>query len=112
MAKPTVPLATLKDHLGVSHALDDSLIERMGAAAVDVALGYLGAAQDPGAPEPDSWTILLSPVPEWFFLAVGFLTTHFYENRSAVVIGQGISALELPMSAKAILNQHRDHFFI
>jgi len=112
MAKPIVALETLKAHLGVSHSLDDALIERFGAAAVDVALGELGVAQSPGDPEPAAWATLLDPVPDWFAVAVGFITCHFYENRSDVVIGQGISAIQLPKASTSILHQHRENFFV
>lgn len=110
MAKPTVPLATLKEHLGVQHALDDALITRLGAAAVDVCLAEIGIAEAPGQGDPSEWESL-DPVPEWFQVAVGFLTCHYYENRAAVVIGQGVSAIELPLAVGRILAQHRDHLF-
>lgn len=107
MAKPTVSLDLLKEHLGVNHSLDDALITRFGAAAVDVCIGELGFAENPGEGDPAEWEAL-DPVPDWFQVAVGFLTTHYYENRSAVVIGQGISAIELPRAVGHILAQHRE----
>lgn len=109
--KPTVSLPTLKEHLGVNHDLDNALIEQMGRAAVDVCLAELGQAEQRGCYEPEGWQELTDPTPEWFTLAVCFLTCHYYENRSPVAIGQGVSSVEIPLTVDRILSANREMFF-
>jgi len=111
MAKPVIALNDLKEHLGVSHTLDDPLIDRFGRAAVDTCLAELGWSEEPNEEEPCEWADQLAPVPEWFSIAVSFLVTHWYENRSAVVVGSGIAAMALPLSVERILALHRSHHF-
>lgn len=41
-----------------------------------------------------------------------FLLTHFYENRSAVVVGQGVSAIELPLGVESLIAPYREIFVI
>lgn len=39
--------------------------------------------------------------------AVLLLTTHYYQNPSAVLTGQGATAAEVPMAAEAIMSRYR-----
>lgn len=50
-------------------------------------------------------------LPAWFKVACFFLIAHYYENRSSVIIGQGISALEVPMGFVHLCRPHRRWFF-
>lgn len=49
--------------------------------------------------------------PSWFNLACLFLIAHFYENRSASVIGPGIVVADLPMGVEHLLAPHRRIWF-
>lgn len=44
------------------------------------------------------------PVPQVFRIACLFLLTHYYENRSAVVIGQGVVVAEMPLAVANLLD--------
>lgn len=58
------------------------------------------------------WTAGLGdPAPAWFRVACLFLLGHYYENRSSVIVGQGVSAIELPMGFASLCNPHRRWFF-
>ena len=50
-------------------------------------------------------------VPQMYKQAVLLLVGHWYENREAVVVGQGFSALPMPFSVKALLGISRGGFF-
>lgn len=179
MAKPKLPLDTVKTHLRIEHDLDDPLLEVLAAAAVDRALAEIGLAEVLGdavweemvradadgvlrltAPVEDAetltvawgsnaagwteleevdftvrsfgetgWRVIVAnacagtvykvsyvagfgeTMPSWFAVACLFLTANFYENRSSVAVGQGISAVEIPQSALFLLGPHkRIHF--
>lgn len=49
--------------------------------------------------------------PAWFRMACYFLIGHYYENRSSVLIGQGVSAVEVPMGFIHLCRPHRRWFF-
>lgn len=51
-------------------------------------------------------------VPAWFRVAVCFLLAHYYENRSSVVVGQGVTAAEVPMGFLHLCRPHRRHWFV
>ena len=46
-----------------------------------------------------------------FFLAALFLIGHYYENRSAVLVGQGVAAIDIPQSVKSLLDPWRSILF-
>lgn len=49
--------------------------------------------------------------PAWFKVASLFLVGHYYENRSAVIIGQGVAAIALPMAFEHLTAPHRRWIF-
>lgn len=49
--------------------------------------------------------------PAWFRVAVFFLLAHYYENRSSTLIGQGVSAVEVPMGFRHLTGPHKRWFF-
>lgn len=51
------------------------------------------------------------PVPSWFLVACLFLVGHYYENRSSVAIGAGVSTIEVPMGFHHLLKPHKRVFF-
>jgi uncharacterized phiE125 gp8 family phage protein len=55
------------------------------------------------------WTAGLSPLPAWFKVACLFLIGHYYENRSAVVIGTITS--EVPMGFLHLCRPHKRWLF-
>jgi uncharacterized phiE125 gp8 family phage protein len=52
-----------------------------------------------------------NPPPAWFRVAVFFLLAHYYENRSSVIIGQGVAAIEVPQGFAHLTAPHRRWFF-
>lgn len=46
-------------------------------------------------------------VPSWFIVAALFLVGHYYENRSSVAIGVGVTAAEVPMAFEHLVSPHR-----
>lgn len=50
-------------------------------------------------------------LPAWFKVACFFLVGHYYENRTSVLIGQGVSAVEVPMGFLHLCAPHRRWFF-
>ena len=50
-------------------------------------------------------------VPAWFKVACFFLIGHYYENRSSVIVGQGVSAVEVPMGFLHLCQPHKRWFF-
>lgn len=58
-----------------------------------------------------TWKAGMDPLPAWFRVACFFLIGHYYENRSSVLIGQGVSAVEIPMGFKHLCKPHRRWFF-
>lgn len=55
------------------------------------------------------WTAGLDPLPAWFRVACLFLIGHYYENRSAVVIGA--TPVEVPMGFLHLCRPHKRWFF-
>jgi uncharacterized phiE125 gp8 family phage protein len=51
------------------------------------------------------------PPPAWFRVACFFLIGHYYENRSSVLIGQGVSAIEVPMGFVHLCAPQKRWFF-
>lgn len=49
--------------------------------------------------------------PAWFWVACKLLLAHLYENRSSVVVGQGVAAIELPLGWEHLCRPHRSVFF-
>jgi uncharacterized phiE125 gp8 family phage protein len=45
--------------------------------------------------------------PSSIIQAMNLLITHFYDTRSAVVIGAGVTSMEVQMSVSALLNKYR-----
>lgn len=169
MAKPSISLARLKEHLRVDHDEDDASLALFLEAAIDRTLqeislagvlegtrldpvtareskfGYPVAsvsavskngtaiasgswtltgnfdtghtltiaegAWDAAAEWECAWTPGIDPLPAWFIIAALFLATHYYENRSTVVIGQGVAALPLPQGFEALCRPHRRVWF-
>lgn len=52
-----------------------------------------------------------SALPERYRQAVMLLTGHFYENREQVFVGQGYTAIELPLAVRSLLNVDRGGWF-
>lgn len=52
-----------------------------------------------------------SAVPARYKQAILLLVAHWYANREAVVVGQGYSAMVLPMAVKSLLQTDRGDFF-
>lgn len=50
-------------------------------------------------------------LPAWFNVATFFLLGHYYENRGSVILGQGVSAIEVPMGFVHLCAPHRRWFF-
>jgi uncharacterized phiE125 gp8 family phage protein len=69
----------------------------------------LAAQHLPGSWYRVTWEAGLSPLPAWFRVAVLFLVGHYYENRSAVVIGA--TPAEVPMGFVHLTKPHRRWFF-
>jgi hypothetical protein len=57
------------------------------------------------------WEAGFVPVPPWFRVACLFLVGHWYENRSSVVVGAGVSAMEVPMAFGFLTEPHRRIYF-
>lgn len=55
------------------------------------------------------WKAGLSPLPAWFKVACLFLIGHYYENRSAVVIGA--TPAEVPLGFLHLCRPHKRWFF-
>jgi uncharacterized phage protein (predicted DNA packaging) len=89
-----VTLSLLKSQLNLDTTTDDALLEHKIAAAEDWTAAYLGK------PLAD-----FDPVPAGIVEAVLQLASHLYENREAVLIGQGGS--ELPYGVTDFLRPHR-----
>jgi hypothetical protein len=53
----------------------------------------------------------LEPLPAWFRVACYFLLGHYYENRSSVLVGAGLSAIEVPMGFTHLCQPHKRWFF-
>lgn len=98
-----IPLATLKNHLRVTHSAEDTLIQL-----------YLDAAEQAVANRVQRTLIAANATPAtdsdelpmaWDVQAAALLfAAHLYKNREAVVEG---SAVELPMSFNYLLAAHR-----
>lgn len=54
---------------------------------------------------------LASAVPQRYKQAVLMLTGHYYENRESVVVGQGVSAIEVPQAVMRILKIDRGWYY-
>jgi uncharacterized phiE125 gp8 family phage protein len=71
----------------------------------------LGAGHLSGSSYQVTWKAGLEPLPAWFRVACFFLIGHYYENRSSVLLGQGVSAVEVPMGFRHLTEPHRRWFF-
>ena len=58
-----------------------------------------------------TWVAGLEPLPAWFRVACLFLIGHYYENRSSVVIGSGVTPVEVPMGFVHLTKPHKRWFF-
>ena len=58
-----------------------------------------------------TWKAGLEPLPAWFRVACLFLIGHYYENRSSVLMGQGVVAAEVPMGFLHLTAPHKRWFF-
>lgn len=59
-----------------------------------------------------TYTIGLSTIPAPLRQAALFLLTHYYENRGAVVVGQGVSATPLPEAVETLIVPYRSIFVV
>ncbi|MEK7952779.1 head-tail connector protein [Luteolibacter soli] len=71
----------------------------------------LGAGHLSGNCYRVTWKAGLKPLPAWFRVAALFLIGHYYENRSSVLLGQGVAAVEVPMGFKHLTAPHKRWFF-
>lgn len=96
-----VTIDEAKAYLRVDHDDDDQVIERIIVSAreyVETATGleiYLEGDSPPA-----------QPIPSRAVLAILLLTSHWYDTREVVVVGQ--AANEVPYSVRRILNQLKD----
>ncbi|MDB6078750.1 MAG: hypothetical protein JWO82_2497 [Akkermansiaceae bacterium] len=54
-----------------------------------------------------TWQAGWATTPAWFTVAALLLLGHYYENRSSIIIGQGITAVEVPMSFQHLCRPHK-----
>lgn len=59
-----------------------------------------------------SYIITLEDPPAAFTQAALMLLANFYDNRSAVVVGQGVTSSALPKGVEALLAPHRSVFVV
>jgi hypothetical protein len=78
---------------------------------LDEAKDQLIVDDSPGLYEV-KFEIGLSAIPSPLAQAAFFLLTHFYENRSASVVGQGVSAVELPEAVERLIAPYRSIFVV
>lgn len=71
----------------------------------------LGAGHLSGSSYQVTWKAGLEPLPAWFRVACFFLIGHYYENRSSVILGQGVTAIEVPHGFNHLTAPHRRWFF-
>lgn len=93
----TVNLAIAKAHLNITTDIDDALITRLIAAAIDWferQLGYVITERYPSA------------VPPALDQGVLMMTAHWYANREATLVG--VNAQTLPLGVGDIVNDYRD----
>ncbi|MCW1916789.1 phage gp6-like head-tail connector protein [Luteolibacter sp. GHJ8] len=57
------------------------------------------------------WRAGFKVLPAWFRVACYFLLGHYYENRSSIVIGAGLAAVELPQGFHHLCGPHKRWFF-
>lgn len=57
------------------------------------------------------WENGYSETPSWFVTACLFLVAHYYQNRSSVVVGSNLSAVEVPGSFLHLTAPHRKIHF-
>lgn len=69
------------------------------------------AAWDETAEWVVEWEAGFVTVPAWLELAALFLLGHYYENRSSVAMGQGLSSIEVPMGFQHLCAPHRRVWF-
>ncbi|PHM73029.1 head-tail connector protein [Xenorhabdus sp. KJ12.1] len=112
-----IPLSMIKDHCRLDSSQDDALLEQYENAAIHYALNYTdrktlhipqGVSPEPATektapPEAidDNALVLNEAVIQALLLLIG----HWYENRTAVVVGQ--SAATLPFAVKALLQPYK-----
>jgi uncharacterized phiE125 gp8 family phage protein len=81
-------------------------IEERQVIMLDAEAGHLS-----GSSYKVTWQAGFDPLPAWFRVACYFLIGHYYENRSSVLVGQGISAIEVPMGFRHLCGPHKRWFF-
>lgn len=95
-----VDLVTVKQQLGVTLDIDDSMIARKIEAAqnhIERMLGY--------KIEEKFGSIDQDDIPPSLMEAVCQLAAHWYENREATIVG--VSAQNLPLGVQDIIREYR-----
>lgn len=57
------------------------------------------------------WKAGFAMLPAWFKVACYFLLAHYYENRSSIIVGQGITAMEVPQGFHHLTAPHKRWHF-
>lgn len=96
-----VDVESLKQQLGVTHALDDAMIERKIKAAQDHIERLLGFKIE------EQFTAEL--IPPSLVEATSLLAAHWYENREATLVG--VNAQTLPLGVHDIVREYRGWSF-
>ncbi|WP_422108819.1 head-tail connector protein, partial [Xenorhabdus bovienii] len=86
-----IPLSIIKDHCRIDSSWDDELLRQYENAALQHVLNYTVRKTlhmpDAGVIPPESQALILD---EAVIQAVLLLIGHWYENRTAVVVGQSV----------------------
>jgi hypothetical protein len=107
----------IKDHCRIDSPSDDTLLRQYENAAIHYALNYTDrkslhipkvllpdSPQEETAPTDtvdDNALVLNEAVTQAMLLLIG----HWYENRTAVVVGQSVAAI--PFAVKALLQPYK-----
>ncbi|PHM22290.1 head-tail connector protein [Xenorhabdus ehlersii] len=103
-----IPLSMIKDHCRIDSPADDALLRQYENAAIHYVLNYtdrktLHTPKEEITPAQatDNALVLDEAVTQAILLLIG----HWYENRTAVVVGQ--SAAIIPFAVKALLQPYK-----
>ncbi|AOM42623.1 head-tail connector protein [Xenorhabdus hominickii] len=105
-----IPLSMIKIHCRIDSPFDDDLLRQYEKAAIQYALNYTDRktlhvpknTPEAEAPPPDTPALVLD---EAVIQALLLLIGHWYENRTAVVVGQSVATL--PFAVKALLQPYK-----
>lgn len=96
-----ITVADAKAHLNITTDADDALLERLIASAETFMDGYLET----------KFADMTAPVPDDLQQALFMLVAHWYEQREAVLIGNTLTAVDVPYGFWDIVAQHRAYSF-